>query len=159
MFLLVACAEIPAPEPAPVAEPAPVEPAPVAAPEPAAAAPRLNLNTAEEADIAALPGMTPRMVHEFEEYRPYVSVEQFRREIGKYVDEAQVAAWEPLVFVPIDPNASDAATLRQIPGLDEAGAAALAAGRPYADTAAFFAKVAELAPGQDAAARALVGAP
>jgi hypothetical protein len=40
--------------------------------------------------------MTP-MAHEFEEYRPYSSIEQFRREIGKYVDEAEVARLEQYV--------------------------------------------------------------
>lgn len=37
------------------------------------------------------------MVRKFEEYRPYVSIQQFRREIGKYVDEAMVAAYEQYV--------------------------------------------------------------
>lgn len=58
------------------------------------------------------------MVGEFLEYRPYVGIRQFRRKIGKYVDEEQVAAYEQYVNVPIDPNESDAATLQQIPGLD-----------------------------------------
>jgi hypothetical protein len=31
------------------------------------------------------------MLHEFKEYRPYTSMEQFRREIGKYVDEKELA--------------------------------------------------------------------
>ena len=51
----------------------------------------VNLNTASEADIALIPGMTPRMVHEFLEYRPYEDMAEFDREIGKYVDEAEVA--------------------------------------------------------------------
>jgi hypothetical protein len=41
--------------------------------------------------------MTGRMAHEFEEYRPYTSLEQFRREIGKYVDAAEVARLESYV--------------------------------------------------------------
>jgi hypothetical protein len=44
-----------------------------------------------------IPGMTARMVHEFEEYRPYTSLQQFRREIGKYVDENEVARLESYV--------------------------------------------------------------
>ena len=44
-----------------------------------------------------IPGMTSRMVHEFEEYRPYTSMEQFRREIGKYVDAKEVARLESYV--------------------------------------------------------------
>jgi DNA uptake protein ComE-like DNA-binding protein len=51
----------------------------------------VNLNTASEEDIALIPGMTDRMVHEFLEYRPYEDMAEFDREIGKYVDEAEVA--------------------------------------------------------------------
>ena len=83
------------------------------------------------------------MVHEFEEYRPYKSIQQFRKEIGKYVDQAQVAEYEKYIFVPIDENGSDAATLQQIPGLDANEAAQLIAGRPYASSAAFMEKLAE----------------
>ena len=62
--------------------------------------------------------MGNRMVHEFEEYRPYKSIQQFRKEIGKYVDQNQVAEYEKYIFVPINENDSDAPTLQQIPGLD-----------------------------------------
>jgi DNA uptake protein ComE-like DNA-binding protein len=51
----------------------------------------VNLNTASEEAIKLIPGMTPKMVHEFMEYRPYADMAEFDREIGKYVDEAEVA--------------------------------------------------------------------
>ena len=51
----------------------------------------VNLNTATEEEIKLIPGMTERMVHEFLEYRPYEDMAEFDREIGKYVDEAEVA--------------------------------------------------------------------
>ena len=51
----------------------------------------VNLNAASEAEIKLIPGMTERMVHEFLEYRPYEDMAEFDREIGKYVDEAEVA--------------------------------------------------------------------
>lgn len=57
----------------------------------------LNLNTATKEEIELIPGVGPRMRHEFEEYRPYTSIEQFRREIGKYVDNAEVARLERYV--------------------------------------------------------------
>lgn len=57
----------------------------------------LNLNSAADADIQLIPGVGRRMAHEFEEYRPYTNIEQFRREIGKYVDEAEVARLEQYV--------------------------------------------------------------
>jgi DNA uptake protein ComE-like DNA-binding protein len=59
----------------------------------------LNLNSATEAEILLVPGVGPRMAHEFEEYRPYRNIEQFRREIGKYVDEAEVARLERFVTI------------------------------------------------------------
>ena len=51
----------------------------------------VNLNTASEEAIKLIPGMTDKMVHEFEEYRPYADMTEFDREIGKYVDEEEVA--------------------------------------------------------------------
>ena len=57
----------------------------------------VNLNTASREDIELIPGMTPKMVHEFEEYRPYEDMAEFDREIGKYVDEAEVARFRQYV--------------------------------------------------------------
>ena len=91
------------------------------------------------------------MAHEFEEYRPYKSIQQFRREMAKYVDAAKIAEYERHVFVPVDENGSDAATLQQLPGLDEKEAAELAAGRPYASREAFVAKLAEKVSPEDLA--------
>lgn len=118
----------------------------------AAPAPKLNLNTVTgEELLATIPGFGNRMVREFEEYRPYVSIQQFRKEIGKYVDEAQVAEYEKYVYVPIDPNEADEATLQQIPGVDAAVSAQLVAARPYATPADFFQKLSEVAPNVDQA--------
>jgi DNA uptake protein ComE-like DNA-binding protein len=96
-----------------------------------AAAEIFNLNTASAADFLTIPSVGDRMVREFQEYRPYSSILQFRREIGKYISDEEVAAYEQYVYVPISVNDSDAATLLQISGLDEAGAAAVIANRPY----------------------------
>ena len=51
----------------------------------------IDLNTAPRAHIMLIPGMTRRMAHEFEEYRPYKSLAQFDKEIGKYVKPDEVA--------------------------------------------------------------------
>ena len=59
----------------------------------------LDLNSASGDEILLIPGVGPRMRHEFEEYRPYRSMAQFRREIGKYVDEAEVARLERYVMI------------------------------------------------------------
>jgi DNA uptake protein ComE-like DNA-binding protein len=60
---------------------------------------RIDLNTASEQEILLIPGVGARMQHEFEEYRPYASMEVFRREIGKYVDDAEVARLERYVEI------------------------------------------------------------
>ena len=57
----------------------------------------VNLNEATEEQIRLIPGMTDKMVHEFEEYRPYEDMAEFDREIGKYVDEAEVARFRNYV--------------------------------------------------------------
>jgi DNA uptake protein ComE-like DNA-binding protein len=59
----------------------------------------IDLNTAKGEEILLIPGVGPRMRHEFEEYRPYKSIEQFRREIGKYVDKTEVARLEQYVTI------------------------------------------------------------
>ncbi|MCB0192401.1 MAG: hypothetical protein KDJ65_10700 [Anaerolineae bacterium] len=105
---------------------------------------KLNLNEADgDAYLAAIPNFSNRMVREFLEYRPYISIQQFRREIGKYVDEAQVAEYEQYVFVPVDVDESDAATLQQIPGVDETLANELMSARPFGSNQAFLAALSE----------------
>src|SRR5687767_12621455 len=81
-MLLAACGSGASNQPANTAAPAASSPA---ASQPSNNAPKakLNLNTASETDFMTIPGMTKRMVHEFEEYRPYQSIQQFRREISK----------------------------------------------------------------------------
>ena len=59
----------------------------------------IDLNTAKGEEILLIPGVGPRMRHEFEEYRPYKNIETFRREIGKYVDKAEVARLEQYVTI------------------------------------------------------------
>ena len=59
----------------------------------------IDLNTASDQDILTIPGLGQRMLREFKEYRPYKSMEQFRREIGKYVDKQEVARLERYVTI------------------------------------------------------------
>jgi len=121
---------------------------------------KLDLNSATEEELATVPGAGERMVREFLEYRPYDSIEQFRREIGKYVDEATVLGYEAYLYVPVDPNEADEATLMQLPGVDAAAAAELVAGRPYADREAFLAALGALVTAEElAAGGAYVAAP
>jgi DNA uptake protein ComE-like DNA-binding protein len=59
----------------------------------------IDLNTASDADILTIPGVGTRMLREFKEYRPYKSMDQFRREIGKYVNKQEVARLERYVTI------------------------------------------------------------
>ena len=77
----------------------------------------INLNTANREEILLVPGVGKRMAHEFEEYRPYVHISQFRREIKKYVNDEELARLEQYVFVPIDLNTASDEDILTIPGL------------------------------------------
>ena len=57
----------------------------------------LDLNKATDQEILLIPGVGNKMLHEFKEYRPWTSLEQFRREIGKYVDKTELARLETFV--------------------------------------------------------------
>ena len=77
----------------------------------------INLNTATDAEILMIPNLGNRMLREFKEYRPYKALAQFRREIGKYVDDKEVARLEQYVFVPINLNTATDEDILSIPGL------------------------------------------
>lgn len=91
----------------------------------------LNLNTASKEEIMLIPGMSNRMVHEFEEYRPYKSMEQFHREIGKYVDEKETARFAQYVFAPINLNTASDDDIMSIPGLSRRMLREFKEYRPY----------------------------
>lgn len=76
----------------------------------------LNLNTATDEEIRMIPNLGNRMLREFKEYRPYTTMAQFRREMGKYVNEAEVARLEQYVFVPINLNTATDEEILTIPG-------------------------------------------
>ena len=59
----------------------------------------IDLNTASDEEIQLIPRIGPKMLHEFKEYRPYDRIEKFRREIGKYVDQLEVARLERYVTI------------------------------------------------------------
>jgi DNA uptake protein ComE-like DNA-binding protein len=78
---------------------------------------QINLNTASKAEILLIPGVGNRMLHEFEEYRPYPALAKFHREIDKYVDDAELARLEQYVFVPINLNTATDEDILSIPGI------------------------------------------
>jgi DNA uptake protein ComE-like DNA-binding protein len=77
----------------------------------------INLNQATKEEMKLIPGMGDRMIHEFEEYRPYKTLAQFRREIGKYVDAKELARLEQFVFIPIHLNTASDEEMMSIPGM------------------------------------------
>ena len=97
----------------------------------------LDLNTASEDEILLVPGVGARMAHEFEEYRPYRAMAQFRREIGKYVDDDEVARLEQFVFVPIRLNTASDEAILSIPGIGQRMLHEFKEYRPYRNMAQF----------------------
>lgn len=97
----------------------------------------INLNTATREEILLVPGAGRRMAREFQEYRPYQNIEQFRREIGKYVDEKEVARLEQYVFLPLDLNSATAEQFKTIPGVGDRMVHEFMEYRPYKDIEQF----------------------
>ena len=91
----------------------------------------INLNSASDAEMQLVPGVGQRMAHEFEEYRPYQSLAQWRREIGKYVDDDELARLEQYVFVPLELNRASEADFLTIPGVGQRMAHEFDEYRPY----------------------------
>ena len=96
-----------------------------------------NLNTTEERDFKMIPGVGDKMAHEFEEYRPYTSILQFKREIGKYVDEQEVARYLDYVFVPVELNTSSEDDIKELPGIGKKMTHEFLEYRPYKNLAQF----------------------
>lgn len=97
----------------------------------------INLNTATRAEILLIPGVGNRLAHEFEEYRPYKALAQFRRELGKYVNESEVARLERHVFLPINLNTATDEDILSIPGLGKRMLHEFKEYRPYKSIAQF----------------------
>jgi len=92
---------------------------------------QINLNTATQEEILLIPGVGKRMLHEFEEYRPYKTLAQFRKEIGKYVDQKELARLEQYVFVPINLNTASEEDILSIPGMGKRMLREFKEYRPY----------------------------
>jgi predicted DNA-binding helix-hairpin-helix protein len=110
----------------------------------------INLNTATREEILLIPGMGNRMVREFLEYRPYTSLAQFRKEIGKYVDDKEVARLEQYVFVPININTASDEILSSLPGASPQSVRAIKESRPYKDMEHFRREMTKATSAKDA---------
>ncbi len=91
----------------------------------------IDLNRAGNRDIRLIPGVGERIAHEFEEYRPYTAIAQWEREMGKYVDDAEIERMRRYVFVPIDLNTATETEILSIPGVGKRMAHEFEEYRPY----------------------------
>ena len=98
---------------------------------------QLNLNTATNEEILMIPGTGNRMLREFREYRPYKTIGQFRKEIGKYVDVKEVARLEQYVFVPVNLNSASDDDILSIPGAGKRMLREFKEYRPYSNIEQF----------------------
>lgn len=97
----------------------------------------INLNSVSDEELSLVPGISRKMKHEFEEYRPYKSITQFQREIGKYVNDKEVARFEQYVFVPMDLNSSSSEAFKTIPGMSRKMVHEFEEYRPYSSMEQF----------------------
>jgi predicted DNA-binding helix-hairpin-helix protein len=95
--------------------------------------------------------MGNRMVHEFEEYRPYKSFAQFRKEIGKYVDAKEVARLEQYTFIPISLNAASDQEILSIPGMGQRMLHEFKEYRPYKSIEQFRKEIGKYVNGKELA--------
>jgi DNA uptake protein ComE-like DNA-binding protein len=98
---------------------------------------QINLNTVSEEEILMIPGTGKRMLREFLEYRPYKTLAQFHKEIGKYVDNKELARLEQYVFVPINLNTATDEDILSIPGMGKRMLGEFKEYRPYANIEKF----------------------
>ena len=92
----------------------------------------VNLNVSPRAEILLIPRAGAKMAHEFDEYKPYNGgYLQFRREIGKYVNEQEVAHLEQYTFIPMDLNTASDSALMTIPNLGRRMLGEFKEYRPY----------------------------
>lgn len=77
----------------------------------------INLNTGTGPEILLVPRISRRMTREFEEYRPWRTMEQFDREIGKYVGADETNRLKKYVFIPVNLNTAADDVIMTIPGM------------------------------------------
>ena len=98
---------------------------------------QINLNAATNEEILLIPGTGNRMLREFREYRPYKTLGQFRKEIGKYVDVKEVARLEQYVFLPVSLNKGSDEDILSIPGAGKRMLREFKEYRPYTNIEQF----------------------
>jgi DNA uptake protein ComE-like DNA-binding protein len=97
----------------------------------------INLNTATPEEILLVPGAGKRMVHEFDEYRPWKTYSQFDKEIGKYVGSDKAAELAQYTFIPVRLNSASDEDFLSIPGVGNRMLHELKEYRPWKSQAQF----------------------
>ena len=97
----------------------------------------VNLQTADSKTFQLIPGVGDHMAHEFDEYRPWKSWKQFDKEIGKYVEDEEVARLKQYLFIPLDLNTASEADFKTIPGVGKHMAHEFEEYRPWKSKAQF----------------------
>lgn len=97
-----------------------------------------NLNSATAAQLMGIPGADERTVRALLTQRPYRSITQAQEAVRQGNTASELSTLVAYLFVPVDSQQADAATLQQLPGVTAEIAAGVIAARPYADTAAFL---------------------
>jgi len=97
----------------------------------------IDLNDVSDEEVLLIPGVGDRMLHEFQEYRPYRALAEFRREIGKYVDDDELARLSQYVYVRLDLNGATEEDFMTIPGVGSRMAHEFEEYRPWRARAQF----------------------
>ncbi|MEZ4631650.1 MAG: helix-hairpin-helix domain-containing protein [Deinococcales bacterium] len=63
------------------------------------AADKVDVNSASEEELLTIPGVGPKIADEIMEYRPFSSMDHFKTELGKYLDEADLEALEAYIII------------------------------------------------------------
>ncbi len=103
-----------------------------------AMAERVNINTATKEELLAVPGVGPKLVDEFMEYRPFTSKEHFETELGKYLGKDELSMLEQhLTLGLVDINTATPEDLMKVPGIGEKIVAEIEEYRPFTSWAMF----------------------
>ena len=94
----------------------------------------LNPNVDGEAEIAALPGVTPALASQIVENRPFLTMAAFDELVAAVLGDAAREALYARLFVPINLNATSEAEILLVPGVGDRMAHEFEEYRPYRAT-------------------------
>jgi len=100
----------------------------------------LDVNTASEKQIAAVPGMTPDLVQSLMGRRPFLTATELDAALRPLAPAQRAEVYRQL-FVQVNVNAAPDEELQLVPGMTAATIAAVKNGRPYKTLAQFRAGV------------------